>query len=344
MVNSMDIILVKFGVSLSPKEHIKARYPVTREEEEKAQELKSKIKSVTLPEFLAINSNELTEREHAIQMALQKIYEINGGKYPLYGEFPAFRPNTDPLVINTTVIENDEVFYAFFDPVYSKITLTDIKDFNFLVLTLAHELKHAEQTDKEVFQYSDCSSTEFKNAYARHQLEFLKEAQAYTTESRAYFEIFGVTDNAGILVKIYKDMLQKHADTSEYIKKTEIEMISFLLNCLYDEKTFHYKNRYDMEMPIGENDTGLDHIPAAFHLPQDLLSKLKEAPRCAYSLLGKLLQARKNEHMDEYMRLLHNGVDKNESIPLDYVDYVLENGTFEQIREALQLKKRILDF
>ena len=345
VANSMDMILVKFGTSLSRKEHLIVKYPLTAEEKDKAEEWKSKIKTITTPEFLTLNSEELTEKERAIQIALQKIYKINNGEYPLYREFPTFRSKTDPLVIDTTVMETDKVSYSFFDVLNNEITFTDIKDPNFLVQILAHELKHAEQADEEVFQCHNRSlnGISMENAYAWHQLEFLKEAQAYTTESRAHYEIFGITDNGGLLVKIYGEMFQKHTGISDRVKETEIEMINFLLNCLYDGETFPYKNRYDMHAPVGENDTGLDHIPEVFHLPQDLLSKLKEAPRRAHSLLGKLLQAMKNKHMDEYMRLLHDGIDKNEKIPLGYIDYLLENGSPEQIREALLLKKRVLD-
>ena len=95
-----------------------------------------------------------------------------------------------------------------------------------------------------------------------------------------------------------------------------------------------------MRAPIGENDPGLECIPEVFHLPQSLMKKLQEAPRRARRFPGKLLQAKKNNRLDEYIRLLHDGVD--EKMPKDYkkvLGYILEKASPKQIQDILTLKR-----
>ena len=344
MANSMDVIKVQYGISFTPKEQDLIDYPLDEKQRKMAEELKNKIKTATLCEFLEIDLSKLSEKEQKIQHAIKLIYELNKRKPHIYSQFPTFRSKENPLTIDITRTENSEISYAFFDEMKNRISFTDINDTDFLVQVLAHELKHAEQTDEEVYHYHLLSLKGFsmENAYAWHQLEFLKEAQAYTTDSRVYYEIFGVTNKSEVLVKVYKDISEKYTNIFGHknYKKIETKMITFLLGFLYDGITFPYKNKYDMHAPIGENDTGLDHIPNVFHLPQSLMLKIQETPRKAVSLLGRLLQAQKNKHIDEYIQLLHEGVDKNERIPKSYFEYVLKNGSPGQIDDILQLKKQ----
>ena len=79
--NSMDCILVNYGVSLSNEERSAIRYG---SDEEKIKALKDKIKTCTVPEFLAIDSKNLTDTEQKIQTALRTIYEINGRQKRYY--------------------------------------------------------------------------------------------------------------------------------------------------------------------------------------------------------------------------------------------------------------------
>ena len=73
--NSMDGILVSYGVSFTKEERRYIRYG---SDKKKSEELKKKIKTCTVPEFLAIDPQNLTDDEQKIQEALRKVYEING--------------------------------------------------------------------------------------------------------------------------------------------------------------------------------------------------------------------------------------------------------------------------
>ena len=75
-----------------------------------------------------------------------------------------------------------------------------------------------------------------ENAYAWHQFEFLSEAQAYATNARAYYEIFGHTDDTRMTgVKTYEEILKKHTDAAGHRddKKIEEEVMSAILDRLW---------------------------------------------------------------------------------------------------------------
>ncbi len=356
MENSMDMIKVSYGVLLTEEEQYLLEHSFI--DEERAKELKSKIKTCSIREFIYPEDYpnnpklNLSEREQKVQQALKLIYELNGKETPLYHKFSTFRQDTNPLIIDTTIVrernngDKEAKSAASYGPMDNKVVFEKVDDLNFLVLVLSHELKHAEQNDEAAYHQEErmMNASFFgipiENAYAWHQLEFLSEAQAFETGARAYYEIFGHTDDTKMTgVKTYEEILKKHANDVSHRgdKKIEEEAISAILDRVYGSP---YKDLYDMRAPIGENDPGLDCIPEVFHLPQSLMKKLQEAPRRARRFRGKLLQAKKNNHLDEYIRLLHDGVD--EKMPKDYEEvlgYILENASPAQIHDILTLKR-----
>ena len=355
--NPMDIIKVSFGVSLTPEEQKLVSNPfgiVSDEDQKRVEELKSKVRVCSILEFIypeRYPNNKplnLSESEKKVQEALRKIYELNDKDPPLYRKFPTFRLDNDPLMIDITTLGNTGKGAAAYNQKNNKITFKKADKLDFLFLTLVHELKHAEQCNKQLYLwtqkvYSAAMEMAFgnnhpmENAYVWHQLQFLSEAQAFFTNARAYYEVFGCPKDADNSVKIYAKIARKHTDSLGHRDdaKIEKEAIEAFLDILYDSP---YKDTYDMIAPIGEKDKGLDHIPEVFHLPESLMKKLREAPRVARSLNGKLFQARRNDHIDEYIKLLLEGIKKKEDIQLD-LEFVLGHATPKQLQKVLSLKK-----
>ena len=292
MANSMDPILVSFGVSLTKEEQRLVLFAssLTGEEKQRAEKLKKQIKTMTVPEFIYPERYpdnpplNLTETEGKIQHAIRQLYELNEKDPPLYQEFPTFRSDKNPLTIDlTTAGMTGEDAEASFKMETNKVEFEETDKPDVLVATLAHELKHAEQCGEEAYRLhipmniSLLTGKPMENAYAWHQLHFLMEAQACVTGVRAYHELFGTTPNMP-LANIYEKISSLYTDASgrKDEKKIEKMAIPIFLNMLYKSS---YKDNYDMFAPLGENDAGLDHIPESFHLPQSLLTNLNEAPR-----------------------------------------------------------------
>lgn len=82
MANSMDTILVKYGTKGIDVEYDHSDHP--------------EVKTVTLPEFLKIPPDQLSEDERKIQDAASKIYELNGKEPPLYKNLVNQNPNPPP--------------------------------------------------------------------------------------------------------------------------------------------------------------------------------------------------------------------------------------------------------
>jgi len=331
MANTMDSILVQYGTSMTNDESWAILIGDT-----KTEELKSKIKTVTIPEFLAVKPEELSAVEQKIQRAIRLIYDLNGKDPPLYKKFPDFRSDKKPLTIDiTTAGRTGKDFAAAFESMGNKILFEEIDRPDDVIRTLAHELKHAEQCDEEILDKGVAGKFSPDFAYAWHQLGFLKEAQAYAFDGRVYYEIFGHGDH--LESKLYEEISKKYTDSNGHKdeQKIEEEMVSVLLDRLYNSA---YKDSYDLDQPIGENDKGIDCIPDAFHLPQSLMKKINEAPRIARSPQGKLLQAAKNGRVDEYLRLIKEGIEKKEKISPS-LDVVFEKGTETQAQEALDIRK-----
>ena len=80
MANSMDKIVVKYGVSVVDGEDFKEREKKLR-----------RAKTVSITDFFNVSPDELTETERKVQNALKLIYEINEKDPPLFQKFPDFR-------------------------------------------------------------------------------------------------------------------------------------------------------------------------------------------------------------------------------------------------------------
>ena len=148
MANSMDTILVKYSGS---KE------------------------AILIQEFLAKNPKELTEDEQKIQEATQIIYDLNSKEPPLYKGFPTLDPEK-PLIINCAGTEHSSGAASFF-PEKNEIGFVDKKAD--IVVTLSHELRHAEQyaqlEHRQIMQGND--------NLAKQWIFFMDEWDAFLTSA-----------------------------------------------------------------------------------------------------------------------------------------------------------------
>ncbi len=342
MANSMDAILVKYGVSLSKEEYEDITYGTLDEERRrKAEELKSKIKTLTVPEFLDVNPDTLSEAEQKIQRAIRIVYELNEKDPPLYSDFKS--PDEKSITIDTTTAGRyGEYWAAQFIGRENRIVFEEM-DADFLILSFAHELAHANlKFKREIYGQNNPEFVKKlqNDAYAQHQESFLDELQAYILGARAYYEIFG-SAGLNLETKMYAEIAKKHTDITGHInyEKVEAELANIFLRELYNKNNvYSYKRDYETWAIIGENDVGLDSIPEYFHFPEELIFELKKIPKEAYSLDGQLLQAKKNERFDQYLKILKNGATQSKELPDIDLKYLVEHASLEEIYEALDLK------
>ena len=350
MANAMDVILVSYGVSLSKEDQeLLAKKPYKDKDKQRYNELKSKIKTCSIREFIYPEEYpdnpplNLTETEKKMQRAMRLVYELNEKDPPLYKKFPSFRSDKQPLMIDLTTAGNNGGDYAAAYGVHdNRVVFEAVDDPDLLILTLAHELKHAELENEEEHQWYEYAifGMDMENAYGFHQRKFINETMAFLTGARAYYSLFGGTDNPRLKeVQVYEKIAKTYGnnvDSQEFYK----EAVKAIFHEILLGKSFeYYKDQYDSRAPIGENDKGLDCIPEVFQLPQDLLVEFQKVPREARSLDGKLLQAQKNNHVEEYIRLLHEGAENNEKMSVAYFTYLCENASAEQIKDVVNLKR-----
>ena len=327
--NSMDCILVNYGVSFSEEERSAIRYG---SDEEKIKALKDKIKTCTVPEFLAIDSKNLTDTEQKIQTALRTIYEINGREPPLYEEFPTFRSDIHPLTIDITTAGLPSNCSACYHPMDNVIEFVEIDNPNSLIRSIAHELKHAENETEEVHKLK--KSLKGNNNYGLHQLRLLDEASAYAFDHLVAYE---AGDFSGYnAYKHWHDLYAKEGWTWDEKEVREMEIRSQLA-WLYNSS---YKDDYDSAYPIGYNDIGLDHIPEIFRISDEsTLKMLKETPRNARTSENRLKQAQKNDDFNLYFETVRDDLSEGKQIYFDRV-YFLTHCSEAQKKEILDLKTK----
>ncbi|MBR6412349.1 MAG: hypothetical protein IKS41_04225 [Alphaproteobacteria bacterium] len=330
--NSMDNILVNYGVSFTNEERRTLRYGSNPQ---KREELKSKIKTCTISEFIypeRYPNNpplNLTETEKKIQEALRKVYEINGKESPLYKEFPTYRSDTNPLSIDITTVGLVDDCAASYSPLDNIIEFVEIDNPISLVGSIAHELKHAENHTEEIHKLREDLSD--NNNYGLHQLRFLDEATAYACGERVAYIAGDLSDD-----NAYRWWHDTYAKKGWVWNEEEVRnsMIRGNLAWLYDSS---YKDKYDSGYPIGENDVGLDHIPEVFHISdEDTIQKLKETPRIARTSQNKLKQFIKNNQHQEAVALIFDILSKSEKIDFD-INYLVEHCPTEKVEKISNL-------
>lgn len=251
-------------------------------------------KVITLKEFLTIDSTLLSKSEHKIQEALSYLYKKNKKKPPLFKEFPD--RGEKKLTIDCTTIPMDKWVAAQYEDEENKIEFSSTSKITNLIVTLAHELKHAEQTSEELLSMQ-------KNNLQTQQLNFFCEIQAFAFEnyiaslmhkdrkknltfnekceekdtqadddlgySEGLSELKKSNHEVPDLDNTLQKILQKHLkkekfDYSEYEK----EAISTVLPILYTGMdNYNYRAEYDEDNPIQcHENKKLNYLPYSFNL------------------------------------------------------------------------------
>ena len=336
MANTMDHIVIKYGVQL---EH----YPPLFDEaaQKEWQEKSKKIKTATLPEFIAKDPKELSEMEQKLQSAIKRLYQLNDREPPLFRSFPNWRPNL-PLTIDATYLpKTSSSYFAEFSPSENHIFFEKTDEDTNLLDSLAHELKHAEQCSEETYNISTGT-----NGLQAQQMKFLGEAQAYAFATYVTaLDLFdrGIFDVRSELAKTPDCMtstalpvLLEHLGTHGHLDWPSLQQSLILENLPALYKT-SYKSRYDecaylFGSLIHEKDKSLDHIPEAFHLPDDfprkkLLKVLKKIPRKAKSSNIRFKQLLEDGHEIRARWMMFkrdsNGDYAIPSAPVHYVEYLI---------------------
>lgn len=306
MANSMDVIKVKYG----------------------NQEVKP------LKEFLKLNREELSDAEQKVQEAIKVLYEMNDKDPPLYLEFPPCNENF-PLMIDVTTYTTKVGAAAIYAPVTNQIQFQQIDKIQPLVVSLAHELKHAEQNSSELL------NRVLKGTYESIQLRYLEEAQAYAFDGRIQAELFNMPiqdqDPFGE-TPIYQEMLKKYESLplAERIKKAEEDAIIQLLPKLWNGSL--YTLEYEMLHPVDLNDpTYVKKLPESFHLSDRILEKLKETPKAAQTNVGKIKQFIKTGDLDGVLKTLDQG-DLPAFSAQESFAAMIKNGSFQQLDQFLKMK------
>ena len=131
-----------------------------------------KVARTTYKDYLYLNPEYLPQRERHFQNAMKDLYYY-AHNFPLFTSFPDHGPDK-PLTIDITKFPKNAA--GCYSLLYNTICISDKTDPDSILLSLAHELKHAEQSSQEETKARRSSNLFY------HQLGFLGEAQAFSFE------------------------------------------------------------------------------------------------------------------------------------------------------------------
>ena len=292
MENVLDHILIKYN----KQSYIKPNW--------------IKVARTTYKDYLYLNPEYLPQRERHFQNAMKDLYYY-AHNFPLFTSFPDHGPDK-PLTIDITKFpKNADGSYS---SLYNDISISDRTNSNSILLSLAHELKHAEQTSQEEMM------ARYNSNLAYHQLGFLGEAQAYSFEiyiamliaktnkySREEFlslvqnNIFEdyISNTFGIIDYHYKTSLENNTD----LNAQQIQNDLILAGLPYLSKDTSYKRHYDECRAVNDNDADISHIPESFHLDktfveQQIIPELKKIPHEALEPKCRFHQLLSNKQED----------------------------------------------
>ncbi len=318
--NSMDVIKVKY---------------------------KGSDKPVNLADFLNMKEG-LTSEEVALQEALEFLYDTNAKNPPLFEKFPDWRKD-NPLTIDCANLpENAEGHTAAnFNDIRNDITFEHNPQSLALVATLAHELKHAEQSTKESNDMMYGQKKEDNLGF--QQIRFLREAQSYIFGNYVqmlFLKKDGPVDDLRdkmlegadlgtrrLLPRMIEWMeTEPKADFWDKVlgrtpqknyRNLEQELMPLMLDDLYKST---YKVEYDQSHPVQKNDKGLSHIPEGFSFDKGfrkriLKRKLKEVPKDKWFSSKDFMLAPTKEALSQMLQNVLKQEDEHGNGVLEQQDY-----------------------
>ena len=160
MPNALDVIQIKYGQK-------------TGEE-----------KTISYLAFLELDPSNLSENEEKLQQAMKKLYHLNENKYPLYNVFSDWQVDK-PLTINLMEKPAGTDYGGAFNRHRNDIRFNEMAfDNSELFLTLVHELKHAEDSTKESFDFKN--ECRLNDGLSYHQMGILSESRAKACELTSF--------------------------------------------------------------------------------------------------------------------------------------------------------------
>lgn len=215
----------------------------------------------------------LTETERKIQESTRLVYELNGKEPPLYKNFNNRDPKK-PLTINchSRIRSGLEAYY---DNSENEINFVNSK--GNLVVSLAHELKHAEQSsDAELQQISNGEDNK-----AKGNVLLIDEAEAVWTGSKVGIETGQDESKDGYYDKLYRQLLHEYTDKKEspnFSKIKEKMMTTFIEDVSKLTILGYYFNQVEVYFPENFSDVGLESLPTHYGVSKDFLKIIKDIP------------------------------------------------------------------
>ena len=315
MANALDIIQVRYGQ-----------------------------KTISYPEFLALDSAYLSEREQALQAAMKKLYHLNESVFPLYKEFPNWRPD-EPLTIDVLTELSDSNANGSFFGDQNIVRFWGESFDEELFLVLAHELKHAEDCTKE--SYDLRGGLRLEEGLSYHQTRILSESRAQACEvasslldclnekkSVDEFQTEFKKKRAFRYVKTImpelKKRYEKALESGQPLDAQDLQQLATVAIAPMFIRSSIYKNgyrlEYDASCEILTNDKGLQKLPLSLGIPP----KYQEA---LLTVLNESFQKGKPVGM------VATKILKKLNVEIDLAAFVvvaLENGLIEDVKAAIQ--------
>ncbi len=186
-------------------------------------------KTISYPEFLALDISLLSEKEKELQAVMKKIYHLNECNSLLYKEFPNWRVDK-PLTIDAMTLPSSDTCCASFLRDNNIIRFREDAFDNALFVILVHELKHAEDCTKE---YYDLANTDYqKDGLSYHQIRILLESRARASE----------------LASIMMDCLNKKKSIEEFQSELKETDVYYYIKAIMPE----IKKRYKKALETGQ--------------------------------------------------------------------------------------------
>ncbi len=205
MPNALDVIQVKYGQK-------------TGEE-----------KTISYLSFLELDSSNLSENEEKLQQVMKKLYHLNENKYPLYNVFSDWQVDK-PLTLNLIEKPFENNYDGAFHKYRNDIRFNEMAfDNSKLFLTLVHELKHAEDSTKESYDFEN--ECRLNDGLSYHQIGILLESRAKACE----------------LTVLMMDCLDQKKSVEEFVSKMNGYSLGYLCKAIIPE----IKKRYEKALETG---------------------------------------------------------------------------------------------
>ncbi len=319
MSNALDVVQVKYGQKTGDE------------------------KTISYTEFLALDGDCLSEKEVKLQAAMKKLYHLNESVFPLYKEFPNWRPDK-PLTIDISKVDKKSGGGSYGRHA-NDIKICEAAFRGDLFSTLVHELKHAEDSTKESYDLEN--EIRLDDGLSYHQLGILSESRARACEltgimldclsEKNSVDEFQTKLKRTAIFRYFETIMPeikkryvKALETGYPLDAQEMQQVasvaivpSFIISGTYKDIYFHDYNDICKIMP---GDRGLQQLPSS-------LGIAPEHQEALLTILGASFQKGKPVGM------VATNILKKLNIETDlaaFLDAAIESGLIEEAKAAIQ--------